>query len=71
MTAKICYRINKTRPLGALEGSAMVWMLIRGATVEASDRAVGVLPDVDVAIFTSEAEANLFAFHLAELEKRK
>lgn len=67
MVANIRYRINKTTPLSDPEGE-MKWVLIRSANVEASERAAGVLPDADAAVFTSEAEANLFSAYLAEIE---
>jgi hypothetical protein len=71
LTATICYRIARTRPIGQPEGTLLCWILIRSATVEAEGRAGGLLPDADAAFFTSEAEATLFAGYLKELEKQR
>jgi hypothetical protein len=67
----IVYRIAKARPIGEPEGTLMRWLLIRSATAATGPGAGGLLPDADAAIFTSEAEATLFAGYLKELEKRR
>jgi hypothetical protein len=70
MTAKLCYRIAKTRPYGDPDDAPLRWVLIRSGNVEReSGSSVGLLPEVDVAVFSSEAEANLFSAWMLDMEQ--
>lgn len=69
MKAEISYKIHKTTLLADPE-SGWRWILVRGASAQAGGHAVGVVPDVDAAVFTSEGEAALFSAYLTELQKR-
>jgi hypothetical protein len=70
MTSTVTYRILKTRPFGSEDDSPLRWILIRTGTVDNGIGYQDFLPETDVAIFTSEKEANLFAAHLRALESK-